>query len=263
MNTEKSVAKNPYLLVMLVAGIMLLLLIGYFTLTGTGNTKTDYKPTNTGITNTENKSESAVEIPKEVASFSNPEAAAKAIKNLTRHDTNDPLAKGKLDAPVTMLQFIDYSCPMCIKFETETAPKLEKYVQDGSLRVEVHNYPIFADKYSSDLAAAGGIAAGKQGKFWEYLTAAANLGLVEGHINWNEAKVLQMAKIAGITNLDKFKQDMESKDTKTQIDQDIIAAQQFGISGTPAFLLNNRIVPGALPYDIFAQAIEAMKNGAK
>lgn len=250
---------------MILAGILLLLLIGYFAFSNgdNNNNKIGDNPSVSSKAKTKNQNQAAPEIPDEAASFQNPEAAAAAIKKLTRHSANDPMAKGKLDAPVTMIQFIDFSCPMCIKFEAETAPQLEKYVKDGTLRIEFHNFPIFASNYKSDLAAAGAIAAGKQGKFWEYLKSAVDLGLIEGHVNWNETKVEQVAKAAGITNLAKFKKDMNAPEIKAEIEKDKVAAQQFGIAGTPAFFLNNRIIPGALPYTVFAQTIEAMKVGAK
>lgn len=263
MNSKKSAVKNPYLIVMAIVGIMFLcLLVGYFTFNGGNNAKMTENTSTTDQTKNSNNQSKPV-IPEQVQSFENPEAAGAAIKRLTRHDANDPLAKGRLNAPVTMIQFYDYSCPMCMKFEMETAPKLDKYLKDGTLRIEFHHYPIFADKYHSDLAAKGAIAAGKQGKFWEYLKATLDLGATEGHVNWSEAKVEQAAKTAGINNIDQFKQDMNAPETKADMDKDTLAAQEFGIAGTPAFFLNNRIVPGALPYNIFAQAIEAMKAGAK
>src|SRR5699024_10106368 len=84
-----------------------------------------------------------------------------------QREAGDPLARGRVDAPVVMVAFEDFRCPFCAKSSTETAPKLiDRYVDKGVLRIEWRDYPIFGEE--SKRAARAGRAAAKQDKFWEF-----------------------------------------------------------------------------------------------
>src|SRR5699024_4476302 len=66
--------------------------------------------------------------------------------DLARHEPNDPLANGDPDAPVTLVNYSDFRCPFCAKFATDIQPKLQKYIDNGTMRVEWHDLPIFGEQ---------------------------------------------------------------------------------------------------------------------
>lgn len=197
------------------------------------------------------------QLPEGVTAVSE-EQAKKVIKSFYRNDEADPRAIGDPKAPVTMIQFSDFSCPMCYQYESAVFPQLKPYIDNGTLRIEFNNFSIFASQYHSDLAAAGSIAAAKQGKFWEYVAAATKLAAQDGngHISWNKELVTQAAQASGVGNLSRFSQDLEDDDTATTVKNETSAAQAVGLSGTPAFFINDYVITGALPADSFIQTIE-------
>lgn len=185
------------------------------------------------------------QLPEGVTAVSE-EQAKKVIKSFYRNDEADPRAIGDPKAPVTMIQFSDFSCPMCYQYESAVFPQLKPYIDNGTLRIEFNNFSIFASQYHSDLAAAGSIAAAKQGKFWEYVAAATKLAAQDGngHISWNKELVTQAAQASGVSNLSRFNQDLEADDTATTVKNETSAAQAVGLSGTPAFFINDYVKIG-------------------
>ena len=204
------------------------------------------------------------QLPEGVTAVSE-EQAKKVIKSFYRNDKADPRAIGDPKAPVTMIQFSDFSCPMCYQYESAVFPQLKPYIDNGTLRIEFNNFSIFASQYHSDLAAAGSIAAAKQGKFWEYVAAATKLAAQDGngHISWNKELVTQAAQASGVGNLSRFNEDLEADDTATTVKNETSAAQAVGLSGTPAFFINDYVITGALPADSFIQTIEIAAKTAK
>lgn len=80
------------------------------------------------------------------------------VGDLSRRIDGDPLALGAVDAPVVMVAYSDYRCPFCAKFSRDTEPVLvEKYVDEGVLRIEWRDLPIFGEQSMS--AARAGRAA--------------------------------------------------------------------------------------------------------
>ncbi|MDU5854667.1 MAG: thioredoxin domain-containing protein, partial [Varibaculum cambriense] len=193
------------------------------------------------------------------------EQGKKAIKSFYRNDEADPRAIGDPKAPVTMIQFSDFSCPMCYQYESAVFPKLKPYIDNGTLRIEFNNLSIFASQYHSDLGAAGSIAAAKQGKFWEYLLNATKLAAQDGngHISWNKELVTQVAQASGVSDLARFNQDFAATETAATIENESSHAHAVGLSGTPAFFINNYVITGALPADSFIQTIEIAAKTAK
>lgn len=187
---------------------------------------------------------------------------AKLALSVPTREPNDPRALGKTDAPVVMTEFSDYSCPMCTKFTLETFPALQKFVDDGTLRIEYRDFPIFANEHNSNLGALGGLAAAKQGKFWDFFTIAAHQS-ASGHAQWTDDLVMEVAKEAKIPDMNKFSADYHNPELQKQLEEENNFARQLGLGGTPAFFINDRYISGALPTQAFISTIEAAANDAK
>ena len=79
------------------------------------------------------------------------------VEGLWRLDPDDPMAVGDLDADIVMQVYFDFRCGYCAKAATETEPKMQHYIDDGTVRVEYHNLAILGDE--STLLAQGAVAA--------------------------------------------------------------------------------------------------------
>lgn len=166
---------------------------------------------------------------------------------------------GKPDAPVTLTVLSDFSCPMCTSWGTETLTKLQQYVDDGTLKIQWHNMVIFADQYQSDMAAKGAIAAMKQDKLWDFVRAAYESAPEGEHPTYDENKVIQIAQSVGITDLGRFKSDMNAPETQATISEETDSAHSVGVNGTPFFVLGDSTISGAYPFEYFENSIKYQK----
>ncbi|MFJ8310021.1 MULTISPECIES: DsbA family protein [unclassified Streptomyces] len=181
------------------------------------------------------------------------------LEKLARRDAKDPLAQGRADAPVVMIEYADFKCSYCGKFARDTESQLvKKYVDNGTLRIEWRNFPIFGAE--SEAAARGAWAAGQQGKFWQFHAAAYAEGSKEKGFGADRLK--ELAKEAGVPDEARFAADLDSDAAKAAVKKDQDEAYGLGASSTPSFLINGRPMAGAQPMDAFAQAIDAAAKAA-
>ncbi|MFD9305275.1 DsbA family protein [Streptomyces sp. NPDC060048] len=187
---------------------------------------------------------------------------AAELKALARRDSADKLAVGRADAPVVLIEYSDFKCGYCGKFARDTEPELvEKYVRDGTLRIEWRNFPIFGA--DSEAAAKAAWAAGQQDRFPQFHAAAYADGSKEK--GFGEERLAELARQAGVPDLERFKKDMAGERAAAALNKDQEEGYRIGVTSTPSFLVNGRPIAGAQPTDAFAAAIaqaEAQERAA-
>lgn len=95
------------------------------------------------------------------------------------------------------------------------------------------------------------LAAGKQGKFWEYHDKL--------FANQQKLKLEDLKRYARDLKLDmtRFERDVVDLENKKRIDEDKAEAQGMGVTGTPGFFVNGRFLSGAKPFEDFAKVINS------
>ena len=167
---------------------------------------------------------------------------------------DDPI-KGDIDAPVTIVEFSDFECPFCGRYYSQTYKQLENdYIKTGKVRYVFRDFPLNFHEHALKAAEAGECA-DEQGKFWEMHDK-----LFE---NQNALGVESIKGYAAELGLDtgKFNECLDSGKYESEVLNDLIAGQNYGIGGTPSFIINGQLVVGAQPYDTFKQIIEAELQG--
>ena len=106
-------------------------------------------------------------------------------------------------------------------------------------------------------AALAAMAAGEQGKFWEYHDKLFANQQKLGHDD-----LIRYAKELGL-DVARFTKALDGAKFSPQIKADMAEAGQFGVTGTPAFFVNGRFLNGAKPFAAFAEVIngELQKMG--
>ncbi|MFE5794446.1 DsbA family protein [Streptomyces sp. NPDC056503] len=184
-----------------------------------------------------------------------PEAGVyEQLEKYARRDASDGLALGRADAPVVLVEYADFKCGYCGKFARDTEPALvEKYVENGTLRIEWRNFPIFGEE--SEAVARASWAAGEQGRFWQFHKAAYAEGAKEK--GFGAERLRALATEAGVPDLARFARDSESGAAREAVRKDQEQGYELGASSTPSFLVNGRPIAGAQPLETFTEAIEA------
>jgi len=168
-------------------------------------------------------------------------------------------AMGRDDAPVTMVEFTDYQCPFCRRFEADSFAQLKKdYIDTGKVRFVSRDLPLDFHP-NAPAAAMAARCAGDQHKFWEMRDAM----MLDTATDLGPASILKYGQKANL-DMTAFSTCLSDKKYTEAIKKDTADAGTLGISGTPSFVIGKtakdeiagvRIV-GAVPYAVFESTIK-------
>ncbi|HEX2889432.1 DsbA family protein [Vineibacter terrae] len=180
------------------------------------------------------------------------QASQQAISQRKAELISDPGTPvgGNPDGDVTIVEFFDYHCGYCKRAH----PTMQSVVKaDSKIRIAYKQMPILTP--NSRVAAAGALAAARQGKYMEMHNA-----LMEARGELTKDRVIQIA--AGI-KLDtaKLEKDMAAPEIAQQIDRSLELAKALGIDGTPAFVIGNKLIPGAVDASTIRAAVADARKG--
>ncbi|HXZ44739.1 MAG TPA: thioredoxin domain-containing protein [archaeon] len=156
--------------------------------------------------------------------------------------------KGSATAPVTVVEFTDFHCPFCKQVQPTLDQLLTKYA--GKVKLVYRDFPIDQLHPQARRAHEAARCANDQGKFWPYhdrLYATAPKGSPED--------LKTYAQEVGL-NLPAFEQCFNSRKYQAAVQQDEDAGVRAGVTGTPAFFINGRLLSGAQPLESFARLID-------
>ena len=167
---------------------------------------------------------------------------------------DDDSVKGDKDAPVTIVEFSDYECPFCTKFYEQSLQLIEKnYIDTGKVKFIYRDFPLSFHQNAQKAAEAAEVAGelGGDEKYFEMHDL-----LFEKGVSGGVSAFKQYAREIGLDG-GKFDKMLDSGAMAQEVKDDFAAGQQLGVSGTPAFFINGKLVSGAQPYSVFEQVIEA------
>lgn len=156
--------------------------------------------------------------------------------------------KGKATAPVTIVKFEDFECPYCKDSQKTLEALLHRY--PDKVRLVHKDYPIEEIHPGITKAHEAARCANEQGKFWAYHDKLyANLSKKATDELKKRAAELGLKMVA-------FEKCLASKKYEAAVQKDIAEGKKAGVSGTPAFFINGRLVAGAQPLERFVQVID-------
>lgn len=180
---------------------------------------------------------------------------------LARADADDPLAIGAVDAPLTIVEWMDFSCPYCAMFTVDTMPTLiEEYVDSGLVRYEFHDVAKLGEE--SMEAAIAARAAGEQGRYVEYVEALSAASPRDGHPVFTEESLVGFAEAAGVEDIDGFRSRLGADDLRAAVEESQAAAYAAGIESIPSFVVGDEYLLGAVSVDEFRAVVDAQLDAA-
>ena len=165
------------------------------------------------------------------------------------HDVDSPVA-GNPNGDVTIVEFMDYQCGYCKRAHPAV---LSEVATDGKVKIIYKELPILGE--ASRIGALASLASRAQGKYEAFHNALMDY---KGQID--RAKILEIAASVGI-DVPRLEQDMQDPKLKTIIDRNMALATALGVRGTPAFVIGNQFVPGAVEADTLHQLIGEARKG--
>ncbi|SOD98063.1 DsbA family protein [Caenispirillum bisanense] len=174
------------------------------------------------------------------------QAQQDALKTHAEQIFRDPGSPvfGNPDGDVTLVEFFDYQCGYC----KAVHPSVLKAIgEDKGLRVVMKEFPILGP--ASVYASRAALASREQGKY-----EALHNALMSHDGKLDEATVDRIAGKVGL-DMEKLKKDMAAPAVDDQIGVTMALARALGIRGTPAFVVGDTLLPGAVPLERLKQEI--------
>lgn len=163
----------------------------------------------------------------------------------------DPVA-GNKDGDVVLVEFFDYNCGYC-KHAFKDVQTLLK--NDKKLKVVFKDIPILSE--TSFTAARYALAANRQGKYWEFHTA-----MMEHNGPITEDVLADVGKKSGL-DVAKLKKDADDPAVRAQIESNLSLARDIGVTGTPAFVINDVVLRGAYGLEAMQKTITDVRANKK
>jgi protein-disulfide isomerase len=173
-----------------------------------------------------------------------------STKQTELQGSSDDLVQGNPKGDVTLVEFFDYRCPYCKQVE----PALDALLKDDSkLRIVYKEFPILGE--ASVFATRVALAAKKQGKY-----AAFHRAMMATKGDIGDETVLNVATSVGL-DTSKIKTDMSTPEIDKLIDKNYALADALNIQGTPALIIGDTLIPGAVDLDTLRKDIAAARSG--
>lgn len=130
---------------------------------------------------------------------------------------------------------------------------VERYVEDGTLRVEWRDFPYQGQE--SVNAALAARAAQAQGEFWEYNTLLFENQQSSNSGGFSDENLMRFADEAGL-DTQRFEEDFTSGRFADEVAASFEDGQANGIAATPTFVINGRVIAGFQDAEVFGEVIE-------
>ena len=171
---------------------------------------------------------------------------------------------GDEDAPVTLVEFSDYQCPFCHRHYSQTFSQLKSnFIETGKLKYVFRDFPLNFHADATPAAVAAECVRKQKGDAGYFAMHAKIFAGVETTGSIPRADLDRYASELS-TNTSAFATCMADESMTNEVNADIAAGSQFGINGTPGFILtdgeNSKLISGAQPFAVFKKEIEALLN---
>ncbi|WP_235523981.1 DsbA family protein [Sphingomonas sp. Leaf33] len=155
---------------------------------------------------------------------------------------------GNPNGDVTVVTYMDYACGYC----RASLPEIEQLLaSDPGVRIVYRELPILSA--DSRTAAAWAVAAAEQGKYLPFHTALFAAGRP------TQDAVMAAAAKAGL-DVARARTVVASPTTAAELDRNLRTAGAIGMTGTPAWVIGDRIVSGAIPQEQLVTAVKAARD---
>lgn len=158
---------------------------------------------------------------------------------------------GSPDAPLTIVEYSDFLCPICRTAALETLTQIkEEYIATGKVKLVFKNLVVHGEK--AEMAAGAAECASEQNAFWQYHDT---LFLNNESVTFNNENLKRFAQGLGL-DTESFGTCLDSKNYVDKLAADAAEARRRALEGTPTFFVGQTKIVGAGSYAEFKKAID-------
>lgn len=184
-------------------------------------------------------------------------AQASALKEAREAlmNTSHSYVVGNPSGDVTLVEFFDYNCGYCKRAIADVQALVKS---DPKLRVVLKDFPILGP--DSVEASRVSLAAKNQldgQKLFDY-----HVKVMDSRGRVNGERALAVAKEMGL-DMARLRKDMDSPEVRTAIQENAALGDKLGLTGTPAFIIGDAVIPGAVGLDPLKQVVANVRQCGK
>ena len=165
---------------------------------------------------------------------------------------------GDKKVELTMVEFVDYQCPVCYRHFVSVYPSIKKeFVDTGKMRIIYRDMPLTSIHPNAEIAAVAARCAVPQNKWSDMHDLIMNKQqewspLVKADA---EAKFAEYAASLGM-NKTQFVACQQDEAIAQAVKDDSLLSQKFGINATPTFVVNKKEIVGTMAYELFKTVLK-------
>jgi protein-disulfide isomerase len=184
-------------------------------------------------------------------------AQSGALKETRQTLLNAPhsYVAGNPSGDVTLVEFFDYNCGYCKKALADVQTLVKA---DPKLRVVLKDFPVLGP--DSVEASRVALAARKQlqgDKLFDF-----HMKVMETRGRVNGERAMAVAKEMGL-DIARLQKDMEGTDVRAALQENMGLGDKLGLSGTPAFIIGDEVIPGAVGIEPLKQVVANVRQCGK
>lgn len=151
---------------------------------------------------------------------------------------------GNREGDVVLVEFFDFNCPYC-RQSSKDVDRLLK--EDPNVKLVFRDMPVLGP--DSERFAMAALSAARQGKYPQFYRA-----VFSGQGGLTQARLIQAVRAAGL-NESRVAADLNDKELRQQVQQNLGLGRALGLTGTPSYVVGNQIFSGAVGYEALKEAV--------
>ncbi|WP_298957024.1 DsbA family protein [uncultured Methylobacterium sp.] len=182
------------------------------------------------------------------------QAQASALKDSrdTLHGGLGGIVAGNPNGDVTLVEFFDYNCGYCKRALADLQTVMKA---DPKLKVVLKDFPVLGPESVEASKVALAVKAQLKGeKLFEYHTR-----LLESRGRVNGERALAVAREMGL-DVARVQKDMQAPEVQAALQENVGLGDKLGLSGTPAFIIGDEIIPGAVGAEPIRKTIAGVRQ---
>jgi protein-disulfide isomerase len=168
---------------------------------------------------------------------------------------------GSASAPVEIVEFADFECPVCGQWATVTEPDVrERLINTGQARLRLYDFQVNSGHQNSVAAALAAECAADQNKFWEMHDQ-----LFAGQNDWNtlatsdpKSRFAGYAKAIGL-DVNAWNQCYDGRKYVGRVAANAEEAARRKVNATPTFIVGDKLLSGGQPYDVLKALVDSAR----
>lgn len=189
-------------------------------------------------------------IPEAMTRLQSREASRMLASNRSEIETAFPGATaGNPKGDVAMVVFFDFACPYCKQGSADVERLL---AEDKNLRVIYRDFPVLSP--ASEEAAMAALSAAQQGRYLRFHDA-----MFDGQGRVTRERTVATVRKAGLDEV-RTARDLTAAPLKAEIKKNLDLGRALGLSGTPSYVVGDRVLSGAVGYEALKAAVAEARS---